>query len=126
MLIVNSKKYYGFALVLALGMVLLTGCYDEDVTSSSGSSSTSSTSSGGTVLSFGGTSYTYTCPITSGATVTIPPTSTSACASVYKDYARVFGCNLIDDFASAQASYESCVAQDIAACATASSSDPNC
>lgn len=106
-----------------------TGTSTSSGSSSSGSSSTTSSgSSGGTVLSFGGNSYSFTCPSPSNttSTVTIPPTSSSSCQSTYQNYSKVFGCNLIDDFTSAQSAYESCLAQDVAACASASSSDPNC
>lgn len=83
-------------------------------------------SGGGTVFAFGGGDYTFSCPSGSGGTVPIPNTSSSACVNVYQNYARVFGCNLIDDFESAQNDYNACVAQDVAACASAPASDPNC
>lgn len=106
--------------------VVISAC-DIGETSTS-TSSGSSGSTGGTALAFGGYNYNFECSSFGGGsnTVPIPPTSSSSCARVYENYSLVFGCNLIDDMASAQAQYESCLAQDIAACASASSSDPNC
>ncbi len=120
----STKLFLISALIVT--KVIASACDIGETSSDSGSSG--SGSSGGTVLSFGGYNYNFECSSFGGGsnTVPIPPTSSSSCARVYENYSLTYGCNLIDDFASAQSAYESCYAQDVAACASASSSDPNC
>lgn len=107
--------------------LVATAC-DFGTDSESSYSSSSSGSSGGTALPYGGGTYSWTCPAPSNTrgSTTIPPTSSTSCVTVYQNYAFVFGCNQIDDFSSAQSQYNSCLTQDSIACASASSSDPNC
>lgn len=128
MLLTEMKKTISLLIILLTASFALSGCLHEDLTADGDSTSGSSTgtTSGGTALPYGGYTYNFTCPSGVQGSPTIPPTSSQACAGVYENYAFVFSCNRIDDFASAQSSYESCLATDIAACASASGTDPNC
>lgn len=118
--------------VLLFSTALLAGCLtDEDLEVIEGTSSSSGSSSSGSVLNYGGYSYTYSCTNIAyyyeDITTTIPPTVSSSCERTYKDFAGL-SCN---DFTSSHydatvSAYYSCLQQEIAACETASLSDPNC
>lgn len=54
--------------------------------------------------------YSYTCPDRFSGTITIPSADSEECQKVFENYARVFACNLIGEFASAQKKYNQCEA----------------
>ena len=78
-----------FAILLA--SMLFAGCSDLGDTSSSSSGSSSGSSSSGSVLSYGGYTYNYSCPASGAASVTIPHTSSSFCANIYERMASEIG-----------------------------------
>lgn len=110
---------------LVVSTALFAGCTDLEESSSSGSSSGSSSS--GSVLSYGDYTHYYSCPASGSTSAPIPPTVSSSCESVYEDYAEL-SCNDFTQsyYDSMNSAYYSCLQQEITACYSASSTDPNC
>lgn len=124
-------KYLQLTMLL-LSAVLLAGCLDlEDETEIiEGTSSSSGSSSSGSVLNYGGYSYTYSCTNIAyyyeETTTTIPPTVSSHCAKIYERVASEVGCNIMDSYSYLMSEYQSCINKEVAACGSASLSDSNC
>lgn len=97
-------------LLLVMFSLTLTACLDDlfDDGSSDDSYSDNDSGSGGGGGSGGGSyDYSYTCPGGYGSEHTVP-IPRGSCESQYKNYARIFGCNDVDNFNSAACTLESC------------------
>lgn len=102
------KTWY---LITVLGSALmLAGCLEDlaDAGSSSSDSSSGSSSSGGSssdALSGPQVTYNYTCDISGSNSISV---TDGPCLTSQKNYALNFGCNYVDNFASACNSFYSC------------------
>lgn len=69
----------------------------EDVSSDTSDDYSDDTSGGSSSNENPSYEYTYTCPVSGDATVTIPP-GTTQCQQAYEFFARTYGCNDIENF----------------------------
>lgn len=90
------------------------------------SGSGGSGSGSGSVLNYGGYTHSYSCPVSGSASAPIPPTVSSHCETIYERVADEVGCNIMDDYNYLMSEYQKCIDKEVAACSSASTSDPNC
>lgn len=125
----RSNSLFSFVFISLISALALSGCFDDvggSSTSAPSGNSGSSGGSGGSVLGFGGYDYSYSCPASGPASAPIPPTVSSFCERIYERTASEIGCNIVDDYDYLISEYQSCIDQEVAACSSASTGDPNC
>lgn len=101
-------KFMSLFVAVMISTFMLTGCIEDDVGSSTSSSSSGTGSGTADVDALAGpkSTYSYSCP--AGGNYSIEVTS-GPCQSAQENYAYVFGCNEVGDFASACESFYGCL-----------------